>query len=74
VTDDKDRSPEGFEDAFEAIIDDPEQNPIKVYVEVSPIDPWDDILHDGRIKYRSLADAYEAYRRERELREGQSDE
>jgi hypothetical protein len=42
-----------------------------IYVEYSPIDPWDDILHDGRIKYRTLADAYEAYRKERELREGQ---
>jgi hypothetical protein len=31
------------------------------------IDPFDDILGDGRVRYRSLRDAYEAYRRQREL-------
>jgi hypothetical protein len=31
--------------------------------EVEPIDPWDDILDDGRIKFRTLHDAYEEYKR-----------
>jgi hypothetical protein len=36
---------------------------IVFHEEVEPIDPWDDILHDGRIKYRTLHDAYEEYKR-----------
>jgi hypothetical protein len=44
---------------------------LEIHVEVSPIDPWDDILDDGKTKYRTLAEAYEAYRRERELKEDQ---
>jgi hypothetical protein len=47
---------------------------LEFFEEVEPIDPWDDILDDGKIKYRTLAEAYEAYRKERELREGQSDD
>jgi hypothetical protein len=38
--------------------------------EVEPIDPWDDILHDGRIKYRTLAEAWEEYRDKKERRYG----
>jgi hypothetical protein len=36
--------------------------------EVEPIDPWDDILHDGRIKYRSLHDAWQEFRANNEER------
>ena len=36
---------------------------LKFFEEVEPIDPWDDILDDGRIKFRTLADAYEEYKR-----------
>jgi hypothetical protein len=38
--------------------------------EYSPIDPWDDILDDGKIKYRTLADAWEEYKRINEERYG----
>jgi hypothetical protein len=38
--------------------------------EVEPIDPWDDILDDGRIKFRTLHDAYEEYKRINEERYG----
>jgi hypothetical protein len=31
--------------------------------EVEPIDPYDDLLSDGRIKYRTLAEAWEEFRR-----------
>jgi hypothetical protein len=41
---------------------------LEFHDEVEPIDMWDDILHDGRIKYRSLADAWEEYRRINEER------
>jgi hypothetical protein len=43
--------------------------PIEFLDEVETIDPWDDILDDGRIKYRSVREAYEAGRKEREKRE-----
>jgi hypothetical protein len=43
---------------------------IVFHVEVEPIDPWDDILHDGRIKYRTLAVAWEEYKRINEERYG----
>jgi hypothetical protein len=36
--------------------------------EVEPIDPWDDILHDGRIKHRTLAEAWEEYKKINEER------
>jgi hypothetical protein len=36
--------------------------------EVEPIDPWDDILDDGRIKFRTLHDAYEEFRKIHEER------
>jgi hypothetical protein len=36
---------------------------IVFHEEVEPIDPWDDILDDGRIKFRTLHDAYEEYKR-----------
>jgi hypothetical protein len=35
-------------------------------VEVEKIDVWDDILDDGKIKYRTLREAYEAFRAEQE--------
>lgn len=35
---------------------------------VEPIDPYDDLLSDGRIKYRTLADAYEEFRKINEER------
>jgi hypothetical protein len=35
-------------------------------VEVEKIDIWDDILDDGKIKYRTLREAYEAFRDEQE--------
>jgi hypothetical protein len=30
-------------------------------IEFEEIDQWDDILHDGRIKHRTLMDAYIAF-------------
>jgi hypothetical protein len=41
-----------------------------IYVEYSPIDMWDDILDDGKIKYRTLADAWQEYRDKKERRYG----
>ena len=41
---------------------------LEFHVEVEPIDMWDDILDDGEIKHRSLADAYEEYKRINEER------
>jgi hypothetical protein len=35
---------------------------LEFFEEYSPIDPWDDILHDGRIKYRTLAEAWEEFK------------
>ena len=43
---------------------------LEFHDEAEPIDPWDDILHDGRIKYRTLADAWEEYRDKNEGRYG----
>jgi hypothetical protein len=43
---------------------------LEFHDEVEPIDPWGDILHDGRIKYRTLADAWEEYKRINEERYG----
>ncbi len=43
---------------------------IVFYDEVEPIDPWDDILHDGRIKHRTLAEAWEEFRDKNEERYG----
>jgi hypothetical protein len=43
---------------------------IEFHDEVEPIDPWDDILHDGRIKFRTLHDAWEEYRDKKERRYG----
>ena len=46
-----------------------EDDPGLVFVdEVEPIDMWDDILHDGRIKYRTLADAWGEYKKINEER------
>ncbi len=47
----------------------PDGQPIEFFEEVESIDKWDDILDDGRIKYRSVREAYEAWRKEREERE-----
>jgi hypothetical protein len=41
---------------------------LEFFEEVEPIDPWDDLLHDGRIKYRSLAEAWEEFRDRNEER------
>jgi hypothetical protein len=40
------------------------------FEEVEPIDMWDDILDDGRLKHRTLADAWEEFRRINEERYG----
>ena len=47
----------------------PDGQPIEFFEEVETIDEWDDILDDGRIKYRSVREAYEAWRKELEERE-----
>jgi len=47
----------------------PDGKPIEFHWEVEPIDMWDDILDDGRIKYRTVAKAYEEYMRLREEKE-----
>jgi hypothetical protein len=39
---------------------------LEFHDEVEPIDETDDILADGRVKYRALGEAYEEYRRQRE--------
>jgi hypothetical protein len=41
-----------------------------IYVEYSPIDMWDDILDDGKIKHRTLIEAWEEYKRINEERYG----
>ena len=41
---------------------------LKFFEEVEPIDMWDDILDDGRIKFRTLADAWEEYKKINEQR------
>jgi hypothetical protein len=38
--------------------------------EYEPIDVWDDILDDGKIKYRTLIEAWEEYRDKKERRYG----
>jgi hypothetical protein len=63
----EERTPEEWEDAFEAIVDDPDQDPIKFHVEVSPIDPDEDFADVP--KYRSLQEAIEAWKRDREEKE-----
>ena len=68
MTDDKDRTPEEVDEAFEAMIDVPGQDPIGFHVEVSPIDPLEDVdVIDGP-KLRTLQEAIEAWRKEREDR------
>ena len=63
--DDKERTPEEWEDEFEAIVEDEDQNPIKFHVEVTPIDPEDDVELP---KYRTAQEAFEAWKKEREER------
>jgi hypothetical protein len=43
---------------------------LEFFEEVEPIDMWDDILDDGRLKYRTLADAWEGFRKINEERYG----
>jgi hypothetical protein len=43
---------------------------LEFHDEVERIDMWDDILDDGRLKYRTLADAWEEYRDKKERRYG----
>jgi hypothetical protein len=43
---------------------------LEFFEEVEPIDPWDDILDDGRLKHRTLADAWQEYRDKKERRYG----
>jgi hypothetical protein len=38
--------------------------------EYEPIDVWDDILDDGKIKHRTLIEAWEEYKRTNEERYG----
>jgi hypothetical protein len=67
--DDKERRPQEWEDAFEAIADDPNQHPIELPMEVSPIDPLEDELDEYTPKYRSVQEAKEAFNRAREEKE-----
>jgi hypothetical protein len=74
VTDDKDRTPEEVDDAFEAIIDGPDQDPVKFHVEVSPISPLEDVdVIDGP-KFRTLQEAIEAWRKQRETSDAEDEE
>jgi hypothetical protein len=43
---------------------------LEFFEEVEPIDVWDDILDDGKIKYRTLIEAWEEYRDKKERRYG----
>jgi hypothetical protein len=43
---------------------------LEFHEEYEPIDVWDDILHDGRIHFRTLHDAYEEFKRINEMRYG----
>jgi hypothetical protein len=43
---------------------------LEFHDEVEPIDMWDDILHDGRPKFRTLHDAYEEFKKINEERYG----
>jgi hypothetical protein len=66
MSDKEERTPEEWEDAFEAIVDDPDQQPLKFYVEISPISPEEDVDVIDAPKYRSLQEAIEAWKKERE--------
>ena len=61
--DDKERSREEVDDAFEAIIDGPDQEPIKFYSEYGPISPEEDV--EDVPKYRTLQEAMDALKKER---------
>jgi hypothetical protein len=43
---------------------------LEFFEEYEPIDPWDDLLHGGRIKFRTLHEAYEEFRKINEERYG----
>jgi hypothetical protein len=43
---------------------------LEFFEEVERIDRWDDILDDGRIKFRTLADAWQEFRKINEERYG----
>ena len=43
---------------------------LEFFEEVERIDMWDDILDDGRLKHRTLADAWEEFRKINEGRYG----
>jgi hypothetical protein len=61
----KKRTSEEWADEFEAIIDGPDQEPITFHVEVSPIDPLEDVDAIDAPKYRTLQEAIEAWKKER---------
>jgi hypothetical protein len=63
----EERTPEEWEDEFEAIVDSPDQDPMKFHIEVSPIDPDEDLADVP--KYRTLQEAVEAWKKAREERE-----
>jgi len=63
----KERTPEEWEDEFEAIVDSPDQDPMKLHIEVSPIDPDEDLTDVP--KYRTLQEAVEAWKKKREARD-----
>jgi hypothetical protein len=60
------RTPEEFDDAFEEILDLPEQEILDFYVEYGPIDPLEDELEEYTPRHRTLTEAWEAYRHMRE--------
>jgi hypothetical protein len=55
---------------LDAMLDEQALDPLGFHDEVEAIDPFDDLLDDGRIKYRALAEAYREYRRQREQEDG----
>ena len=74
MTDDKERSREEVDETFEAIIDGPDQDPIKFYVEVSPISPEEDVdVIDGP-KYGTLQEALDAWKKGREISNAEDEE
>ena len=70
----KKRTPEEWADDFASLIDQPDLEPIRFHMEYSPISPEEDVdVIDGP-KYRSLHEAIDARKKEREITDAEDEE
>jgi hypothetical protein len=67
--DDAEHAPEEWEDAFEAIVDDPDADFMGLYVTAEPVGPGESV---DVPRYRTLQEAYEAWKKEREEKEDEA--